>query len=125
MAAYVVWMDYQEAKLFKLAPDEQQKHHIKLHVHKHYKHPHGKQESHHHPDAEKWFHEIADELKADATEILIIGAGEAKGLFKTFLERKYVPLGKVVVGVETVDHPTEPQLLAQTRKFFKHYDLFH
>lgn len=126
MSAYIVWMDYQEAKLYKLSGTEPKKRQMKLHSHQHSKHPHGKQESHHHPEADKWFHEIAEALKGDASEILLMGSGEAKKLFKSYLEHKYAhSLGKAVVGVETVDHPTEAQLLEKARSFFKQYDLFH
>ena len=127
MAAYIVWMDYQEAKLFQLsAGAEPSRKQMKLHTHKHASHPHGKHEAHHHPDAEKWFHEIAEALKSDATEILLMGSGEAKKVFKGYLEKKYASsLAKSVVGVETVDHPTENQVLEKARAFFKQYDLFH
>ncbi len=126
MSAYIVWMDYKEAKLYKLDPQEANKRQMKLHGHKHSSHPHGKHEQHHHPEAEKWFHEIAEVLRPDASEILIMGAGEAKVQFKGYLEKKYASsLGKAVIGVETVDHPTEGQLLAKAREFFKKYDLFH
>ena len=45
---------------------------------------------------------------------------------KTYLEEKHThTLGKAVIGVETVDHPTEGQLLEKARDFFRQYDLFH
>jgi stalled ribosome rescue protein Dom34 len=126
MTAYIVWMDYNEAKVYELAPQETKRRQMKLHVHKHSKHPHGKHEQHHHPEADKWFHEVAESLKGDAKEVLLMGAGEAKKLFKTYLEHKHPhTLGKAVIGVETVDHPTEGQLLEKARQFFKQYDLFH
>lgn len=124
MSAYVLWLDTQEAKLFKLVPQEAQKQHLKMHGHKHFKHPHGKHEGHHHPDAERFYAEVAQSVK-DASELLIMGPGEAKTQFKHHLDKHFKStIAEKVVGIETVDHPTDNQILERARKFFKNYDLF-
>jgi hypothetical protein len=52
----------------------------------------------------------------DAESILIFGPGEAKNELKKRLEEKN--LGAKVVGVETVDSMTDPQIAAKVRQHF-------
>jgi stalled ribosome rescue protein Dom34 len=123
MSAYTVWIDSREAKVFKMAAGGLETLHIHAHGAKHHSEPHGKHAGHH--DAEALYKDTAKAL-ADASEILILGPGEAKGHFKTHLEKHFGgTLAKKVVGVEAMDHPTDNQIVAQARKFFKSYDLFN
>jgi hypothetical protein len=52
----------------------------------------------------------------DAESILIFGPGEAKGELKKRIESKGLP-GRIV-GVETDDEMTDPQIAAKVRKHF-------
>ncbi len=52
----------------------------------------------------------------DAESILIFGPGEAKGELKKRLERDN--LGGRIVGIETVDKMTDPQIAAKVRQRF-------
>ena len=52
----------------------------------------------------------------DAESILIFGPGEAKGELKKRLER--ISLDGRIVGVETVDKMTDPQIAAKVRQHF-------
>ena len=52
----------------------------------------------------------------DAESILIFGPVEAKGELKKHLERE--GLGGRIVGIETVDKMTEPQITAKVRQYF-------
>ena len=123
MNAYVVWMDGKEAKIFKLEPTETEKRRMKAHGHKHHTHAHGKHDTGNHHD-DKFYGELAQSIK-DATEILVMGPGDSKNHFKTYLTKHNANLAKAIVGIETVDHPTENQILEKARTFFKKYDLFH
>jgi hypothetical protein len=53
----------------------------------------------------------------DAEAILILGPGEAKGELKKHLESSR--LGERIVGVETADEMTEPQIMAKVQQHFK------
>ncbi|MEK6578144.1 MAG: translational machinery protein [Bdellovibrionota bacterium] len=125
MAAYVVWIDSREAKVFKLSPEGTQIHHLHTHGKKHHSEPHGKQHAtHHHPEWEILFKDVTQSI-ADAKEVLIMGPGEAKTHLKTHIETHHKhDLAKTIVGMQTVDHPTENQILAESRKFFKSFDTF-
>lgn len=52
----------------------------------------------------------------DAESILIFGPGEAKGELKKRLEKDN--LGGRIVGIETADKMTEPQIVAHVREHF-------
>ena len=52
----------------------------------------------------------------DAESIWILGPGEAKGELKKHMESK--GLQGRIVGVETVDEMTEPQIAAKVRQYF-------
>jgi hypothetical protein len=55
---------------------------------------------------------------AGASEILIVGPGQAKlELIKHINAHDHAVVDKVV-GVETVDHPGDGQLVAYARKYF-------
>ena len=52
----------------------------------------------------------------DAESILIFGPGEAKGELKKHLKRE--GLGGHIVGIETIDEMTDPQIVAKARHYF-------
>jgi len=52
----------------------------------------------------------------DADSVLIFGPGEAKGELKKHLERE--GLGERIVGIETVDKMTDPQIKVKVRQHF-------
>ena len=73
------------------------------------------------PDHQTFFHEVAKALKG-AKEIIIVGAGTAKDELKHHLDKHDVDVAKHVVSVESINHPTEPQLLAMAKQRFKTID---
>jgi stalled ribosome rescue protein Dom34 len=122
MSAYIVWLDHKEAQVYQLTPQGPKKEHLKKSMHEH---SNSHADARHDQQDSKFYHEIAAKL-SQANEILLIGPGLAKNHFKTHLEQHHhAQLAKKVVGVETVDHITEPQMLDVARKFFKSYDVFH
>jgi stalled ribosome rescue protein Dom34 len=62
-----------------------------------------------------YYDEVIDQIR-DADSILIVGPGAAKHELQKRLEEKR--LGTKVVGVETVDLLTDPQLAAKVRQHF-------
>jgi hypothetical protein len=62
-----------------------------------------------------YYDEVVASIR-DAEAILIFGPGEAKGELKARLERG--GLGARIVGVETVDKMTDPQIAAKVRERF-------
>ena len=75
-----------------------------------------------HPeDAKKYFREIADELFT-AEEILLVGPSTAKMDFLRYIHTHDPVLEKNIIGVETVDHPTDGQIAAYALKYFRRVD---
>ncbi len=121
MANFVVFIDLESAKIFELHGDTVETHMHHRHEIRH--HSGSEKEQNAHKNAEKFFHEVASHLKA-AHELLLIGPGDAKVHFKTHLIQHDPEVGKKVVGVETVDHPTDGQMVALAKKFFKAHQRF-
>jgi stalled ribosome rescue protein Dom34 len=69
------------------------------------------------PENHAYYQAVADAIK-DAGEILIVGPSTAKlELFK-HLQAHAPTIAARVVSVETVDHPTDSQLLKFARRHF-------
>jgi hypothetical protein len=54
-----------------------------------------------------------------AEEILVLGPSTAKSEFLHYLQEHVRGLTGKIAGVETVDHPTEAQIVAHVRSHFR------
>ena len=68
-----------------------------------------------------FFDEVAVAL-GGAFEILIVGPGSAKTEFHKDLGARHEAVAKKVLAVESVDHPSNGELLALARKHFRRVD---
>jgi stalled ribosome rescue protein Dom34 len=113
-----VWLDHQEARIFHVdlgGFDESKVHAPHRHVHRHLK---GPSEGHEHPDDQhRFFAEVAQAL-AGAERILVVGPSTAKLQFERYLHEHDRTLEAKIAGLETVDHPTDPQLVAYVKRYF-------
>jgi hypothetical protein len=73
------------------------------------------------PEDQDYYHRVAQAL-AGATEILIVGPAQAKLQLIKHIHLHDPALVSKVVGVETVDHPSDGQLVAYARKYFRAKD---
>lgn len=120
MSSYVVWIDTSHAKLFNLTPQGIKTEEVKSHNHDH----HGYNPRDEHREHDKFYHEVAHKLTA-AVEILLVGPGVGKEQFKHHLEKHHhADVAKKILAVENMDHPTDAQVVAHAKKFFKHAHLF-
>jgi stalled ribosome rescue protein Dom34 len=62
------------------------------------------------------------ESVADAGAVLITGPANAKAELADHIRRHDPALAKVIAGIETVDHPSDPQLVAYAKKYLKATD---
>jgi hypothetical protein len=69
-----------------------------------------------------YFKDVSTAL-ASSEEILVVGPGLGKNEFISFLEKKLPLLRAKVLGVESSDHPSDGQLLALAKTWFKGIDL--
>ena len=69
----------------------------------------------------EFFGEVCDALKGIA-EVLVAGGHKAQADFRHYVEKHRPELAKQIVGWETVDHPSEGQLVALAKRHFKSFD---
>ena len=113
----VVWIDHREARVFHFNPTDVQK--LVLHPEHPTKHIHHKANSigSGHVSADHDFlHAVAQSI-ADAGAVLIAGPANAKNDLVKHIEHHDPTLMKIIAGVETVDHPSDPQLVAHARHY--------
>jgi stalled ribosome rescue protein Dom34 len=112
----VVWLDHSEAHVLHFTPEEMENAHVlSKEPHKHLRAKHTLHQKHH---AESGFyHEVAAALRG-AKEILVCGPGAAKLELIKHIHKHDHELEPNVVGVETVDHPSDGQLLKYARRYF-------
>lgn len=114
----LVWIDHLEAHVMHISPDDVEKSLI---------HPSGQHHKLHSristlgsgrsPEDQDYYHRVAQAL-AGASEILIVGPAQAKLQLVKHIHSHEPALVRKVVGVETVDHPSDGQLVAYARKYF-------
>jgi stalled ribosome rescue protein Dom34 len=114
-----VWIDHKEARICRIFPEKADEEVIAAPHHIHHRHPRGPEGVKDHPEDDKrFFHEVAHSLEG-STEILITGPSTAKLGFLKYLQTHEHGLAAKVVGIETADHPTDAQLLAHAKAYFK------
>ena len=108
----VVWIDHREAHVIEFNPDEAEASvvHPKAR-HEHLHHKQGVTGSGRTPEDHAYYQAVAEAITG-AGEILIVGPSTAKlELFK-HLQAHASAIAARVVSVETVDHPSDAQLVA-------------
>ena len=112
----VVWLDHSDAHVIKFSRDEVEMSH--LHAHQAHQHLHQKRAAHErHMPPTALFDDVVKGL-AGAREILVCGPGAAKNEFVQFVEKHHHALRPLIYGVETLDHPSEGELLKFARSYF-------
>jgi stalled ribosome rescue protein Dom34 len=115
----VIWIDHKEARVFHVhteAADEKTVFAPRHHLHRHPKH--GGESKEHPVDAKKFFGEIAHSL-ADVDEVLLCGPANAKLEFSRYLHEHDRRIEAKIVGIESADHPTDGQIVAHARAYFR------
>jgi stalled ribosome rescue protein Dom34 len=114
----VVWLDHQEARIFNIDPDAFDESVVHAPAHHVHRHPKGATEARtHRDDATHFFKDVAKALDA-AHEVLLVGPGTAKLQFLRYAQKNEHKLESKIVGLETVDHPTDKQLVAHAKHYF-------
>jgi stalled ribosome rescue protein Dom34 len=113
-----VWLDHQEAKIFHVTAEGFDETHVKA-PHHHIQHPRKTEGRGGSEDREaKAYYESIAKNVSDAQEILVAGPGTAKLELIKHVHKHEAGLEKKIIGVETVDHPTDGQFVAYVRKYF-------
>ena len=87
-----------------------------------HRHPQGRGDAKEHPDdATRFFHAVARSLEG-ADAVLIVGPSSAKLEFLRYVQDRDQKLQAKVAGIETMDHPTDREIVAYARRYFKGSD---
>lgn len=109
----VVWMDHSEAHVVMFDRDHAESQRIRSRSH--HKHQ-GKTE-----DLAPFFGNVADAL-TDTREVLLAGPGMARNQFRDWCAKQRPAVAKVVVDSVPADHPSDGQLVAMARQYFRKFD---
>jgi stalled ribosome rescue protein Dom34 len=119
----IVWIDHTKAIVMHVSPDDVEKSTIEPTHPSHKVHGHaGTLGSGRTPDDQDFLHRVVVSLQG-AKEILIVGPAQAKLQLVKHIHAHDPALVDKVVGVESVDHPTDGQLVAYARKYFRAKDM--
>jgi stalled ribosome rescue protein Dom34 len=120
----VLWIDHHEARIIHFNAEDADSKRVRpadpprhLHVKA------GSASGTHITEEPQFYRDVAAAL-GDAQEILVAGPSTAKMEFVKYLNQNAAPAARHVVGVETLDHLTDKQLLVEARKFFARADRF-
>jgi stalled ribosome rescue protein Dom34 len=111
----VVRIDHQSAEVLQFDAEHVQAQKIKAHTHHTPQHGSAVRTEH------EFYGHVADAL-AGIEEVLVVGPGMAHTAFKTYCDKHRPEAARHIVGSESVDHPTEAQLIALARKYFLRHD---
>jgi stalled ribosome rescue protein Dom34 len=118
----VVWVDHREAKVFFFDRDSADEIDLKTKTpNKHLHHHAGSITGKRAPEDKSFLHDIVEALKP-AGEWLIVGPGSAKLELVKHIHTHDQALSDHIVGVESADHPSDKQIVAHARTYFKAAD---
>ena len=119
----IIWIDHREARIFhfnRLESDE-----LVIKPHDPTRHIHHKANSigsGHAAEDQAFLHEVANAI-GGAQFVLIAGPANAKTELVKHIHRHDPKMIEKIVGIESVDHPTDGALLDYARRYFRAVDL--
>ena len=107
----VIWLDHHQARIHEFDAAKASLQKVREHVHATGQH-HAATRSQH-----EFYAEVCDALQASA-EVLVTGAHMAQADFRHYVEKHRPALVPRIVGWQTMDHPSDGELLSSARKYF-------
>ncbi len=111
----VVRVDHHSAQILQFDPDHVESQKLKAHSHPTRRHGSAVRSEH------EFFAEVCAALEGIA-EVLVVGSKTALADFRHYVEKHRPQTARHIVGYETVDHPSDGQLVALARRYFLKYD---
>lgn len=111
----VLWLDHHHASVIQFNSDTVQSQKLKASPHDTRQHQSDVRTQH------EFFGSVCDAL-AGITMILVTGSHLSQTDFRHYAEKHRPHLMPQLVGWQTVDHPTEPELVALATRFFHAHD---
>jgi hypothetical protein len=122
MSHATVWLDHREARIFRLSSPDVDKSTVRPMLHPERWHSRGESAPTAHPDDDRRFFADLSNALSGYAHILVIGPSSAKTQFVSYAHDCNRGLEQRIDGVETVDHPTDRQVVALGKKYFKLQD---
>jgi stalled ribosome rescue protein Dom34 len=116
-----VWLDHVEARIYAIGPEQYERSTLKSEADRHQHHHAGATGSGHADHNEAFYHKVAEALAA-AHEVYVCGPGTARTAFVKHVEHHDPKIAARIVKAEAADHPTDGQVVAAARRFFKAFD---
>ena len=114
----VVWLDHNEAHIMHVSPNDIESSVVKpAEPHRNLQRKRGSVSGSRQPEDQHFYHEVVEAMSG-AAEILVVGPGQAKLELIKHIHAHDPNVAKKVIGVETVDHPSDAQVVAFARKYF-------
>jgi stalled ribosome rescue protein Dom34 len=114
----VVWLDHNEAHIMHVSPDDVETSVVKpAEPHRNLQRKRGSVSGSRQPEDQHFYHEVVEAMSG-AKEVLIVGPGHAKLELIKHIHAHDPKVADQVIGVETVDHPSDAQVVAFARKYF-------
>ena len=121
----VVWIDHREARIFNFNAQEVDAATVRsAQPHQHLHHKANAGDSGHVPVDHEFLERVAQAV-GHAGALLITGPANAKNELAAHIQRRHPDVATRISGIETLDHPSEGQLVALARSFFKADDRMH
>ena len=114
----VVRLDHHAAQVLQFDTAQVQSQALKAHSHPTKQHGSAVRTEH------EFFGEVCDAL-AGIPEVLVAGAHTTQADFRHYVDKHRPAVAAQIKGYETVDHPSDNQLVALAREFFLKYDRMH
>ena len=107
----VVLIDHHTAQVVQFDAEHAKTQKVKAHSH------HTKQHGSTVRTEHEFFGEVCDAI-AGIDQVMVTGSHTAQADFRHYVEKHRAAVAKQIIAWETVDHPTDNQLLALARKYF-------
>ena len=118
----VVWIDHREARVLSFNPSDEEERVVRPHDPIAHIHHHANSiGSGHAAEDQKFLHDVALALEG-VKAALITGPANAKNELIKHIEQHDPQLAKIIAGVESLDHPTDGELVAHARRYFRAAD---
>jgi stalled ribosome rescue protein Dom34 len=111
----VVFVDHQHAQVLQFDAEHVRAEKIKAHTHHTRQHGSAVRSEH------EFFGHVCDALQGIA-EVLVTGPRTGIADFRHYAEKHRPEAARQIVGYETVDHPSDRQLVALARQYFLRHD---